>query len=90
MGIPVLTSAEGGLSEIITDGVNGRYTEFRTAEGAAKEVMRLWSTPELYKRMQTQARLTFEQRFAEDAYYERLMDALRHAAARRPTTGKEA
>jgi colanic acid/amylovoran biosynthesis glycosyltransferase len=62
-GIPVVASDCGGISEAITDGVEGLLISPRDASGLARALARLWRDPPLRTRMGQAGRRTVTARF---------------------------
>ena len=62
-GLPVVTTNVGGMSEAITDGVEGFLVPPRDDEAAAAALQRLWLEPELRCRMGAAARRRIETDF---------------------------
>jgi colanic acid/amylovoran biosynthesis glycosyltransferase len=62
-GVPVVATDCGGVSEALTDGVEGLIVPPRDPEALAAAVTRLWREPELRKRMGEAGRRTATSRF---------------------------
>ena len=62
-GVPVVATDCGGVSEALTDGIEGFLVPPRDAEALAAALTRLWSEPELRKRMGEAGRRTVTSRF---------------------------
>ena len=62
-GLPVVTTEVGGMTEAITDGVEGFLVPPRDDEAAAAALQRLWQEPELRYRMGAAARRRIETDF---------------------------
>lgn len=60
-GLPVIARREGGMADIISDGISGRLYDGPDAEAIASEVSLLTSNPDLYMQMRVGA----ERRAAE-------------------------
>ncbi len=60
LGRPVVASRLHGVSEIITDGVNGLLVEPGDANGMASAILRLWRDPRLRARLESAARPSVE------------------------------
>lgn len=50
-GIPVITSDQGGMAELVEHGVNGLHFRMRDAEDLRRQIQRLMDEPELLDRM---------------------------------------
>ena len=62
-GVPVVATDCGGVSEAVTDGVEGFVVPPRDAEALAAALTRLWREPDLRRRMGEAARDTATSRF---------------------------
>ena len=62
-GLPVVTTAVGGMAEAVTDGIEGFLTPPRDDKAAADALERLWAEPELRQRMGAAARRRIENDF---------------------------
>jgi colanic acid/amylovoran biosynthesis glycosyltransferase len=62
-GVPVVATDCGGVSEAVTDGVEGFVVPPRDPEALAAALMRVWREPELRKRMGQAGRRTVTSRF---------------------------
>jgi colanic acid/amylovoran biosynthesis glycosyltransferase len=62
-GVPVVATDCGGVSEAVTDGVEGLLVPPRDADALATALTRLWREPELRKRMGEAGRRTATSRF---------------------------
>lgn len=68
-GMPSVTTATGGVTEIVQDGVNGVALPLGAdAAGYADAIDALMADPAAYRRMRERARRTFEERFNWDAW----------------------
>ena len=82
-GVPILANASCGHEQIITDGVEGRLADLRSADSLAAELAAFLATPALLIDKGANARRRVEQHFS----LARMLDAyeqLYRAAARRP------
>lgn len=75
-GIPVVATAVGGLSDLVTDGTTGRLCLPEVGE-IAKSVVDLASDPVLRRRMGRQARVEAHRRYAPAAWRQRMVPWLR-------------
>jgi glycosyltransferase involved in cell wall biosynthesis len=62
-GVPVVATDCGGVSEAVTDGVEGLLVPPRDAEALAAALTRLWRDPELRRRMGEAGRRTATSNF---------------------------
>jgi glycosyltransferase involved in cell wall biosynthesis len=89
-GLPVVTTAVGGIPDVVTDGVNGFL--FTPGDTAALQrlVRRLMLDRELSMRIATAAQETVRQRFAVDRVMEQLEEIYAGLGLARPLPGIEA
>ena len=66
-GVPVITSAQGGCAEIVTDGVNGLVVPTDDADALLTALERLSLDPALADKLGQSGRQIVERRFASDA-----------------------
>jgi glycosyltransferase involved in cell wall biosynthesis len=62
-GLVVVGTRTGGAAEILEDGVNCLSFEAGDSAGLAAQVLRLWQSPELRRRLRDNGRSTAQQRF---------------------------
>ena len=79
MGIPVLSTDVGGVSEIITNGVNGFLLE-RSIEAFSEKMSQLINDPELYSLMEKESLCKYENCFSDcrmvaeyERYYRKIL-----------------
>jgi len=72
-GKPVISSRIGGLPEIVDDGVTGLLFESGNVDDLADKIGRLWSDPELCRRMGLAGREKALREYSSARYYERLI-----------------
>jgi len=65
-GLPVVTTDCGGMTEAVTDGVEGFVVPVRDPEAMAEALLKLWKDPELRKRMGKAARERVLREFSLD------------------------
>jgi glycosyltransferase involved in cell wall biosynthesis len=65
-GRAVVCSNQGGMPELIEDGVNGLLAELGSPEDFARQLVRLIDDEDLRRRLGQAARLTVERRFRDD------------------------
>ena len=75
-GKPVLAAPVGGISEQVTDGVEGFYWTLGDPVAAAHRLIRLLEDPVLYERMSRAARMRYERCYAPEVVMPRLMEAV--------------
>ncbi|MBC7488669.1 MAG: glycosyltransferase family 4 protein [Glaciimonas sp.] len=75
-GLPVISSAVGGIPEIITEGVEGYFWNLDDPEGGADILISLLEDPIRLKKMSYQAKQTFQNRFHPDTLSEKWMTAI--------------
>jgi glycosyltransferase involved in cell wall biosynthesis len=76
LGKPVVAGADGGPTEIITNGADGLLVPYGDVQGVASAVLRLLEDPEASKRMGQRAR-TRARDFSSDEYVERFIRLLK-------------
>ena len=76
-GVPSVSTAVGGIPEVIEDGVTGQLVPFGDAEALAHAVGKLISDPVLRKLMGTAARARAEQLFSAERIVPRYLDLYR-------------
>ena len=64
-GRPAVATDFGGNPYVILDGVNGLITPIRNPKALADAIIKLYSDPELYKRLSKRARQVYEERFTD-------------------------
>jgi glycosyltransferase involved in cell wall biosynthesis len=80
-GVPVVATDCGGVSEALTDGVEGFVVPSRDPDALATALMRLWREPELRTRMGEAGRRTVESRFTLDDHLDEFHSLYREVAA---------
>jgi glycosyltransferase involved in cell wall biosynthesis len=73
---PVCAAPVGGVPEVITDGVEGKFWDLEDPEGGARAVIAILSDEGLYARMSAAARARYEADFATEIVAPRLLQAL--------------
>jgi glycosyltransferase involved in cell wall biosynthesis len=81
-GVPVVATDCGGVSEAVTDGVEGLLVPPRDADALADALTRLWQEPELRKRMGEAGRRTVTSRFTLERQLRELQTLYREVAGR--------
>lgn len=76
-GRPVISSATGGLQEIVTDGINGFLVEPGNAEELTGKIRLLWENSDLCQKMGEAGQKKAIQEYSEDVYYQRLLAVYR-------------
>jgi glycosyltransferase involved in cell wall biosynthesis len=79
-GLPAIASAVGGITEIVSEGVNGLLVPPQDSEALALRIIDLLTKPDLRHRMGIRARKIIEEKFSSDVVgyqlgglYERLL-----------------
>ena len=62
-GLPCITTSEGGIPDMVQDGVNGIICERNNAESLAAAIEKLLLTPELRKQMGQKGFEIYHQKF---------------------------
>jgi glycosyltransferase involved in cell wall biosynthesis len=75
-GLPVITSAVGGIPELVGDDGSGRFWDLSDPEAGAQELARLLEDAEQLSRASAVAAARFRQRFEADLVGRRLTDFL--------------
>jgi glycosyltransferase involved in cell wall biosynthesis len=80
-GLPVVTSAIGGLSEVVSPGRTGLHFNAGDANDLTERIRWLISHPEELQRMRAVARSAYEDTYGADKNYQTLMGIYRAAGA---------
>lgn len=75
-GLPCITTSEGGIADIVKDGVNGLISERRSPESLANCIAKLLSDYELRKLMGDNGRKRLEEKFTDKRFEERMNEIL--------------
>ncbi len=76
-GLPVVSSNEGSIPEMVIDGLNGYIVDPKNIEQLADRVLRLIEDPELRNKMGKAGRKIYENSFTINAYEKRLEQGLK-------------
>ncbi len=79
-GVPVVATDCGGVSEALTDGVEGFIVPRRDPDAMAAALIRLWHEPELRKRMGEAGRRTVTSRFTLERHLDEFHALYREVA----------
>jgi glycosyltransferase involved in cell wall biosynthesis len=79
-GIPVVATNVGGVSEVVTDGVEGLVVDARNPEALAQALVRLAAEPTLRARMGAAGRDRIERDFTLDSQLEHFLAMYREVA----------
>jgi len=77
--LPVISTDQGAISEVVEDGKTGFIVEPRP-EIIAEKICFLIDDSDIRKKMEKRARKRIEDKFSESAYVERLVETLQQAA----------
>ncbi len=80
VGTPVISTAVGGVPEVVTDGANGLLVPPGDPEGLAEAIRRFFGDDELRERLRDGATGSLE-RFAPEHVYAEIERVLQEAAA---------
>jgi len=83
LGVPVMATAAGGLTETVVDGETGIVLDVQRLDQAAARVRKLWRDQPRYRVMRAAARAAYESRFGEEIFAQRLEELLLAAAGQR-------
>ncbi len=78
-GVPVITSKLGGMAEIVEDGVTGLHFKAGDAGDLAEKVRWVQSHPEACKRMGSNARKVYLEKYTSEVNYKMLMNIYQEA-----------
>jgi len=73
VGIPVITTARGGIPEIVEDGVNGLIVPEKDPAAIAEKVIHLYYHPEVRQRMGANNIAKFHKMYTAEAYGQRMI-----------------
>jgi glycosyltransferase involved in cell wall biosynthesis len=73
LGLPVIGSKIGGISEIIENGLTGFLFEPGNHNDLAKKIKILWNNPDLCRKMGAKGRKKATQEYSESTYYHSLI-----------------
>jgi glycosyltransferase involved in cell wall biosynthesis len=73
MGVPVVSSDIGGVSEIVLDGETGYLVEPGDASALADAIQKVWGNQDTYQVMRTKARKLIERQFDKVTQFERFI-----------------
>lgn len=82
LGLPVIASRIGGLSNVVDDQVTGLLFEPRNVSQLRRHVRDIWHHPEIADRMGSAARQKVIREYSEDAYFSNLMAVYQSASQR--------
>lgn len=77
-GLPVVSTTEGGIPDIVKDGETGFLCPPRDADALADRIGRLLRDPDLQARMGEAARRDYEARFSRKQFEERFFSIINH------------
>lgn len=75
-GLPIVTTNEGGIPDIVYDGINGLICEKNNPESLANNIVKLLLDSELRKQMGSNGRKRLNERFTENVLEERMNEIL--------------
>jgi len=88
LGIPVVTTGNGGLGEIVSDGETGLVQSFGDPRQTADVVRALWDDVPRYAGLRASARAAYVTSFTKEAFAERLETLLEESVeAKRAASG---
>ena len=77
-GLPVITSDEGAISEIVEDGITGFIVNPKSPKEIANKILILASNPDLRRRMGMRGRKIFESKYSLEAHAQYLDKTISH------------
>ena len=77
-GLPVISSNEGVISEIVKDGITGFIVDPKSPDEIADKIVYLVNNPELRYKMGMNGRKKFESKYSLEAHAKFLNDAIRY------------
>lgn len=83
-GVPVVVTRGGGVSELVTDGVDGVMAEPRDAEDLARAMERVLRDASLARRLSEAGPVTIERGFSSRVSVEAMLEGIRGAEAAEP------
>jgi glycosyltransferase involved in cell wall biosynthesis len=75
-GLPVISSTEGAIPEIVIDGITGYIVKPKSPEEIADKILTLIDNPDLRKKMGIKGREVFKAKYTSEAYAKNLDDAI--------------
>jgi glycosyltransferase involved in cell wall biosynthesis len=73
MGVPVVSSNIGGISEIVSDGETGFMVEPGNKSALADAIQKIWANPDNYQEMKLKARKLIVNQFDKATQFERFI-----------------
>lgn len=74
-GLPVIVPTEGGIAEMVEDGVNGYKTDVQDLQVIERQIDRLLSDRSLYRQLASNA-VSYSRRFSEEKMIDRIAEIL--------------
>ena len=78
-GLPVVTTDEGAITDMVTDGVNGFLTPKHDAIQLANSLQRLLADPALHQQMGLEGTHIYEKRFSLPVFEQTFITCLQQA-----------
>ncbi len=75
-GLPIVTTNEGGISDIVKDGVNGLICKKKDAQSLASKIERMISDKELRNSMGKYGKKMYEEQFTLEVFEKRIYNVL--------------
>lgn len=75
-GLPVISSTEGAIPEIVQDGITGFIVNPKSPEEIADKIMTLVNNPDMHKKMGMKGREVFQSKYTLEAYARNLAGAI--------------
>ena len=77
-GLPVVTTGQGALSELVEDSVTGLHYKSFDSQDMADKINYLVASPSIKEKLSKNARKEYEEKYTEDKNYEMLHDIYNH------------
>jgi glycosyltransferase involved in cell wall biosynthesis len=75
-GLPVISSTEGAIPEIVQDGITGFIVNPKSPEKIAEKIMTLLNNPDMRKKMGAKGKEVFQSKYTLEAYARNLDEAI--------------
>jgi glycosyltransferase involved in cell wall biosynthesis len=76
--LPIITTHEGGIPDVVEDGITGYLVQQKNVEALAEKIEKLINIPELRKQMGVSGRAKYEKEFTLNIFENKLQTILNH------------